>query len=178
VGPGKLCNVVYVACKRKKKEKKEKKKGKTFSLSLDKHANEPYDEHSADLAGDKAARQKLLDGSSCFEVIGDVHEIQFTLAKCLLEKMKGWKEVEGTTVTPVNSMKGYFNAITELRKDVKGLPIVVDESAPAVTTLVGCKGPGLNRQYLGDLSDLIEVALSMSSAPKAITEASLKKECL
>ena len=108
-------------------------------LWLDKHANEPYDEHSADLAGDKAAQQKLLDGSSCFEVMGDMHEMQFTLAKCLLEKMNSWKEVEKITVTPVKSMDGFFKAVTDLRKDVKGLPIVIDESVPAVMTLVGCK---------------------------------------
>jgi hypothetical protein len=140
----------------------------------DRFSAEPYDEHSSDLHGDKAAKDKLEDGSTCFELVGDVHEPQFRLGRCLAEKMKAWKEVVAMTVTPVKSREQFEEEVSRLRqKHVRGLPVVLDDDAPMFLATVGCRTPHL----MGDLADLIEVARTMQSAPRGLSEQTLRAEC-
>ena len=145
-----------------------------FLVTPDRFSAEPYDAHSSDLHGDKAAREKLDDGSTCFELVGDVHEVQFRLGRCLGERMKGWTEVVGLTVTPVKTRQQFDAEVSRLRaKNVRGLPVVLDAEAPMFLATIGCHTPHL----LGDLPDLIEVARSMKSAPADLSEATLRTQC-
>jgi hypothetical protein len=140
-----------------------------------KHATEPYDEVSADLAGDKAARAKLEDGSSCFSVLGETHDVNFRLAQCLAARMRGWREVVSITCDAASSADDYLRKVTALRRSVDGIPPVLDEESRPLIVAVGC--PGQGRQYLGDLHDLMEIAVSLHSGPDSMTIESLKKEC-
>ena len=139
-----------------------------------KHDREPYDAASADLAGDRVARQKLADGSSCFSVLGDAHDMSFRLAKCLAKRMRQWREIISFDVQGVSADE-YMRAVTELRKEISGMPIVVDEETRPIIAAVGC--PGQGRQYIGDLEDLMEIAVTLRSGPDAMTVETLKKEC-
>jgi hypothetical protein len=100
-------------------------------VSPDKHSHEPYDDHSADLSGEKAVKEKLDDGSSCFELLGDTHELQFRLGRCLADRMKTWKAVASIAVKAVKTEEEYLEEVTKLRKEhVKGLPVMMPEAAP------------------------------------------------
>ena len=144
-------------------------------VDMGKHATEPYDEHSADLAGDVAARAKLEDGSSCFSILGEPLDLNYQLAKCLAAKMKVWKEVISIDVDSASSPEDYLRKVTNLRSSVDGIPPVLDEETRPIICAVGC--PGQGRQYLGDLQDLIEIALSLHSGPNEMTIETLKEEC-
>ncbi len=140
----------------------------------DKHSREPYDDHSADLSGEKAAREKLDDGSSCFELVGDTHELQFRLGRCLGEKMKKWPAVTSIEWTGVKTEDEFLQQVSRLRKEgVQGLPVMISETAPRFLVLVGCKAR--TKHLLGDLHDLLELASDLSK--KTITEESLRLEC-
>jgi hypothetical protein len=145
-----------------------------YLVAPDRFSAEPYDAHSSDLHGDKAAREKLDDGSTCFELVGDVHEAQFRLGRCLGERMKGWNEVLGMAVTPVKSREQFEVEVARLRqKNVRGLPVVLDVDSPMFLATIGCHTPHL----MGDLADLIEVARMMKSAPPGLSEQTLRAEC-
>ena len=142
----------------------------------DKHSREPYDDHSADLLGDKAAKEKLGDGSSCLVLVGDLHEPQFRLARCLAERMRGWPESRSLAVHPTRTRGAFEEEVSRLRREgVRGLPIVLSETAPRFVAVVGCEGR--SKHYLGDLADLIEVANLMNSSKGEISEEKLRREC-
>ncbi len=145
-----------------------------FLVVPDRFSAEPYDAHSADLQGDRAARQKLGDGSTCFHLVGDVHETQFRLGRCLGERMKAWKEVVGMEVVGVKSREQFEQEVSRLwTKHVSGLPVVLSDGEPMFIATIGCHTPHL----LGDLADLIEVARTMKSAPASLSVETLRAEC-
>ena len=89
--------------------------------------------------------------------------------------MRDWPEVISFDIKDYTSSAAYMAAVSVIRETVAGIPIVIDEDETPVMVVVGC--PGQGEQYLGDLNDLLEVAVSLKSGPDEITAEQLKAEC-